>query len=193
MRCIPRLFALIVVIASLSLLTACEGTPGDSGGGSTSSSGSSGGGGGGGGSGGGAVTGNTPTSAESSLAQQVLTLVNQERANNSLPALSWHAGCAQVAYDHSWDMDSRDFFSHTNPDGDSPFDRMTSAGVGYSTAGENIAAGYPDAASVMNGWMNSPGHRANILSSAFTEIGIGVCQGSNGQYGTYWTQVFRAP
>lgn len=182
------------MLAAVLALTGCEGTPAGSSGGSSSS------GGGGGGGGGGAQTGNTPTSAEAQLAQEVLTLVNQERANVGLAPLAWHAGCAQVAYDHSWDMDARDFFSHTNPDGLSPFQRMQNAGVSYSSAGENIAAGYTSAQLVMygypgqnNGWMNSTGHRNNILSTNYTEIGIGVRQGSNGQYGTYWTQVFRSP
>lgn len=191
MRALARFTALAVVVVSLSFITACEGTS-DGDGASTSSSGGSSGGSGSGGSGG-AVTGNTPTSTESSLAQDVLTIVNQERANQNLSALTWNAPCAQVAYDHSWDMDARDFFDHTNPDGDDPFDRMDNAGISYSRAAENIAAGYSDAQSVMTAWMNSPDHRANILNPDLTEIGIGVRQGSNGQYGTYWTQVFRTP
>lgn len=175
---------LLLLALTLSALTACDDK-------STSSSGSPAPTGGGGG--GSAQTGNTATSSEISLAQQVLTLVNQERASAGLAPLSMHAGCAQVAYDHSWDMDFRDFFSHTNPDGASPFNRMANAGITYSAAAENIAAGYATAADVMNGWMNSQGHRDNILNANFTEIGIGVRQGSNGQYGTYWTQVFRRP
>ena len=180
MTAFSRLLLLSIIIACIA---GCEG---DSGGSDSSS-------GGGGGGGGSAITGNTPTASEISLAQQVLTLVNQERATAGLSPLTAHAGCDQVAYDHSWDMDYRDFFSHTNPDNASPFDRMAGAGVTYTAAGENIAAGYATPAAVMTGWMNSPGHRANILNPNFTEIGIGVRQGSTGQYGTYWTQVFRRP
>ncbi|MCB9895159.1 MAG: hypothetical protein H6839_11965 [Planctomycetes bacterium] len=184
MRVIVRPLLLVLLFSSLVSFAACDGESGGSG---SSSSG------GGGGGGGGAVTGNTPTSSEVSLAQQVLALVNQERANVGVAPLTMNAACSQVAYDHSWDMDHRDFFSHTNPDGDSPFDRMANAGVTYSAAGENIAAGYSSPASVMAGWMNSAGHKANILNANFTEIGIGVREGSNGSYGIYWTQVFRRP
>jgi uncharacterized protein YkwD len=171
-------------VLALALFTGCDNNSGDSGssGGSSQSTG------GGGGGGGSAATG-----TEQDLAQQVLTLVNQERATAGVGPLTMHTGCSQVAYNHSADMDLRDFFDHVNPDGLNPFQRMQAAGIGYSAAGENIAAGYQTAAAVMNGWMNSPGHRANILNANFTEIGIGVRQGSTGQYGTYWTQVFRRP
>ena len=120
--------------------------------------------------------------------------MNQERATASLPALTYNDPLAQVAYDHSWDMDKRDFFDHVNPDGDDPFDRMTNQGVSYSWAGENIAAGQSTAASVMAAWMGSSGHRDNILSSNFTEIGIGVKENTfGGSFSIYWTQNFRAP
>lgn len=174
----------VAVVLAFALSAGCDNNSGDSGG-STQGTGGGGGGGGGGGS--------TATAAEQDLAQQVLTMVNQERATAGVGPLTMHAGCSQVAYNHSVDMDLRDFFDHVNPDGLNPFQRMQAAGIGYSAAGENIAAGYPTAAAVMNGWMNSPGHRANILNGNFTEIGIGVRQGSTGQYGTYWTQVFRRP
>ncbi|MBE7492184.1 MAG: CAP domain-containing protein [Planctomycetes bacterium] len=176
---------LLALVACMALLVvACEGQ-GSSGGGSSSSS--TGGGGGGGGGGG------TPSATEAQYAQDVLTLVNQERAMASPPRapLAWHAGMAQVAFAHSADMAARDFFAHTNPDGQSPFDRLAAAGISYSTAGENIAAGYSTPAAVMAAWMASTGHRNNILNGAFTELGVGVKQG--GSYGIYWTQVFRAP
>lgn len=178
-------FALIGLACLALVMFGCEGEGSSGGGGGSSSTG---GGGGGGGSGGG-----TPTSTEAQYAQQVLTLVNQQRAADSPPkaALARHAGMSQVAFEHSADMAARGFFAHTNPDGESPFDRLAAAGIGYSTAGENIAAGYATPSDVMAGWMASPGHRANILSASFTEIGIGVKQG--GSYGIYWTQVFRAP
>lgn len=149
---------------------------------------------GGGGGGGGGQIGNTATANELSLAQQVFVLVNQERATVSLPALTYNDPLAQVAYDHSWDMDSRDFFSHDNPDGLDPFDRMANQGVTFSSAGENIAAGQTTAASVMTSWMNSQGHKDNILSANYTEIGIGVKETTMaGSFSIYWTQNFRSP
>ncbi len=91
---------------------------------------------------------------------------------------------------HSKDMDTRNFFDHNNPSGESPFDRMGMAGYSFFTAGENIAAGSPDAAGTMNQWMNSDGHCSNIMNPDFTEIGVGYHPG--GQYGTLWTQNFGA-
>ncbi|MCA8913802.1 MAG: hypothetical protein KDB90_00220 [Planctomycetes bacterium] len=183
MRAISRLLLLALFLSSFVATAGCDGSSGGSGSGSSGREGG----------GGSAQTGNSATSSEVSLAQQVLVLVNQERANVGVGALTMHTGCAQVAYDHSWDMDFRDFFSHTNPDGATPFDRMHHAGVNYSAAGENIAAGYSTPAAAMAGWMNSAGHRANILNANFTEIGIGVREGNTGSYGIYWTQVFRRP
>ena len=91
---------------------------------------------------------------------------------------------------HSADMAKRNFFDHTNPDGLAPWDRMTAAGYAWSTAGENIAAGSPDAQGTMDQWMGSDGHCANIMSPAFKDIGVGYSPG--GQYGHLWTQVFGA-
>jgi uncharacterized protein YkwD len=170
---------LAILIALTLLLAACD------------KNGDGGGGGGNGGGPGGAITGNAASSSELNLAAQVLVLVNQERANNGgLPPLVNNAAMAQVAYDHSWDMQNRSFFSHTNPGGADPFDRMAGAGISYSNAGENIAMGYATPADVMTGWMNSSGHRANILNVNYTEIGIGVREGSGGPW---WTQLFRKP
>jgi uncharacterized protein YkwD len=89
-------------------------------------------------------------------------------------------------------MHDKQYFSHTSPTYGSPFDMMTSFGLEYWSAGENIAAGQPDSSSVMNGWMNSPGHRANILSTNLTHIGVGHHYGSKG-YRNYWTQMFMTP
>ncbi len=88
-------------------------------------------------------------------------------------------------------MAAKNYFSHTGLDGRSPFDRMRDAGYSYSSAAENIAAGQPTPAAVVNGWMNSEGHRANILNCKLTQIGVGVARG--GSYGIYWTQVFGTP
>ncbi|CAG0987768.1 hypothetical protein PLCT2_02286 [Planctomycetaceae bacterium] len=176
MRTLPA--HLMATLALALLIAACDDK--DDSGGSNSPSGP-----------GGAVIGNVATANELSLASQVLVLVNQERANNGgLPPLTNNAAVAQVAYDHSWDMRSRGFFSHTNPGGASPFDRMAYAGIAYSSAGENIAMGYATPNDVMAGWMASSGHRANILNTSYTEIGIGVREGPGGPW---WTQVFRRP
>jgi uncharacterized YkwD family protein len=88
----------------------------------------------------------------------------------------------------SQDMVNNNYFSHTSPTYGSPFDLMKKYGVTYRTAGENIAMGQTTPAQVMEGWMNSSGHRANILNSSYTKIGVGTVQNSSGRY--YWTQHF---
>jgi uncharacterized YkwD family protein len=122
---------------------------------------------------------------------EVVRLTNVERAANGCGALSIDATLTKVAQAHSQDMADHDYFSHDSQDGRSPFDRMTAAGYSYSTAAENIAAGQATPADVVEGWMNSEGHRANILNCAYTEIGVGYAKG--GSYGTYWTQDFGKP
>jgi uncharacterized protein YkwD len=82
------------------------------------------------------------------------------------------------------------YFDHTSPDGRSPFDRMRAAGYAGNLMGENIAAGQPTPAAVMDAWMHSPGHRANILNCQFTEIGVGVSSRAGSPYRIYWTQDF---
>lgn len=134
-----------------------------------------------------------PTQAPSGLSameQEVLALVNSERAKNGLSALSWADDVAAVARAHSSDMINRGFFSHTNPDGESPFDRLKNNGISYRIAAENIAYGQKTPADVMNAWMNSSGHRANILNKNVTELGVGAVKNNNGTI--YWTQVFVA-
>jgi uncharacterized protein YkwD len=115
----------------------------------------------------------------------VLALVNQERAAAGCGAVSADGALAAVALAHSADMRDRGFFSHTNPEGLDPFDRAAAAGL--SARAENIAYGQPDAAAVMTDWMNSSGHRANILDCSLTRLGVGVAEGGNGPY---WTQLF---
>lgn len=124
------------------------------------------------------------------MEQEVLALVNSERAKNGLSALSWADDVAAVARAHSSDMINRGFFSHTNPDGESPFDRLKNNGISYRTAAENIAYGQKTPADVMSAWMNSSGHRANILNKNVTELGVGAVKNNNGTI--YWTQVFVA-
>lgn len=136
----------------------------------------------------------TTTSAAApggSLAQQVLALTNDERAKAGCKALSWDATLAKVAQAHSEDMAANGYFAHESQDGRSPFDRMKAAGYAFRTAAENIAAGQPTPTSVMKSWMNSSGHRANILNCSLTELGVGVAKG--GPYGIYWTQDFGTP
>src|SRR5437868_6378355 len=122
-------------------------------------------------------------------AADVYTLVNQQRAANGLPPLARNSHLDQSASSFAAQMANQGFFSHTGLDGSTPLTRMQAAG--YTNVliwGENIAAGQPDAASVMAAWMNSPGHAANILSSSYRDIGIGVAYG--GPYGIYWVQDF---
>ncbi len=128
----------------------------------------------------------TPTASGSvsSLEQQVVTLVNQQRASYGLPALSLSTTLSNGARLKSQDMQKNHYFSHTSPTYGSPFDMMRSLGISYRSAGENIAMGYSTAAAVVNAWMNSPGHRANILSGSYKQIGVGYV--SNGGYWTQW-------
>lgn len=118
---------------------------------------------------------------------QVLALVNDQRSAAGCGLLSADGALAGVARAHSADMRDRGFFNHTNPSGESPSDRVTAAGLG-NYGGENIAFGYPTAQAVMQAWMKSPGHRANILNCALQTMGVGVAYG--GASGPYWTQVF---
>lgn len=119
----------------------------------------------------------------STYAGQVLELVNQQRSANGLAPLSMNATLQENANVRAVEIAT--LFDHTRPDGSSCFTAIT---VPYSYAGENIAAGYASPQSVVDGWMNSPGHRANILNSTFTQIGIGYYQG--GSYGSNWVQLF---
>lgn len=132
-------------------------------------------------------TPSTPANA-SSFEMQVVELVNQERAKAGLKPLTYDAQLSQVARLKSEDMRDKNYFSHTSPIYGSPFDMMKKYGISYRTAGENIAAGQATPAQVVQAWMNSSGHRANILNSQYTHIGVGYAKG--GSYGHYWTQMF---
>ena len=113
-------------------------------------------------------------------------LMNDHRESIGCPRLVWNDNVASVAQEHSEDMIDRDFFAHTNPDGDSPFDRLQNAGVPYSSGAENIAWGYHTAAAVLDGWLNSAGHKANIENCSLTEHGVGLHQ-------SHWTHLFIRP
>lgn len=133
----------------------------------------------------------TITAQESSFeswAKQVLILTNNERSKNGLNPLQWDDSLAALAKTHCEDMINRNFFSHNNPDGETPFDRMKKAGISYWAAGENIAAGQYSPEAVVESWMNSEGHRKNILNPDFKCLGVSVIKG--GEYGIYWAQEF---
>jgi len=132
-------------------------------------------------------TPSTPSDA-SSYEMQVVELVNQERAKAGLKPLIYDAQLSQLARLKSEDMRDKNYFSHTSPTYGSPFDMMKKYGITYRTAGENIAAGQATPAQVVQAWMSSAGHRANILNSQYTHIGVGYAKG--GSYGHYWTQMF---
>ena len=132
-----------------------------------------------------------PSAAVLSQEQRAHDLVNAQRTANSITALIMDEDLRQVARAHSEDMIARGFFDHDNPDGLDPFQRMTNAGINYNTAGENIAVNQffnDPAGEAVNGWMNSTGHRANILRTTFTHAGMGVAITSDGRH--YFTQVF---
>ena len=117
--------------------------------------------------------------------QEVIRLVNVERAKAGLKALTEDWELSRVARYKSQDMHDLRYFSHTSPTYGSPFDMIKAFGIRYRTAGENIAMGYRTPAAVVQGWMNSPGHRANILNASYTKIGVGYVASGN-----YWTQHF---
>lgn len=117
--------------------------------------------------------------------QEVIRLVNVERTKAGLKALTEDWELSRVARYKSQDMHDLRYFSHTSPTYGSPFEMMKAFGIRYRTAGENIAMGYRTPAAVVQGWMNSPGHRANILNASYTKIGVGYVASRN-----YWTQHF---
>ncbi|MEV1066230.1 sigma-70 family RNA polymerase sigma factor [Streptomyces sp. NPDC050263] len=126
-------------------------------------------------------------SGSSDRESQVIALVNKERATAGCGALTADALLRKAAQGHSDDMAARDFFDHIDPDGVDPGQRVTAAGYRWSTYGENIAKGQQTAESVMTSWMNSEGHRANILNCDFKNIGVGIHDGDGGPW---WTQNF---
>lgn len=124
----------------------------------------------------------------SQQANEVLQLVNAERSKQGLKSLTLSTNLTLIANEKSKDMAVKNYFSHTSPTYGSPFQMLQHFGVKYRTAGENIAAGQRTSKEVMNAWMNSSGHRANILNPNYTELGVGYYKG--GSYGHYWTQEF---
>ncbi|QHT59988.1 LysM peptidoglycan-binding domain-containing protein [Paenibacillus lycopersici] len=136
-------------------------------------------------SGGTAGTTTTNTSDKTTFAAQVVTLVNKERANAGLPALKSDTLLTKVALDKAKDMYANNYFDHNSPTYGSPFDMMRAYGVAYSYAGENIAKGQRTPQEVMTAWMNSAGHKANILNSHYGKIGVAYYNGE-------WVQEFTS-
>jgi uncharacterized YkwD family protein len=138
-------------------------------------------------------TAETPVQEQASTAQadnlsyekQVAQLVNEARAENGLSPLTLSGELSDIARLKSQDMHDNNYFDHTSPTYGDPFEMLTSFGVSYRAAGENIAVGYATPEAVVDAWMNSPGHRANILNASYTQIGVGYVADGN-----YWTQEF---
>ena len=124
-------------------------------------------------------------SSVTSFESEVIRLVNEIRQQNGLKPLTANWELSRVARYKSQDMRDNGYFSHTSPTYGTPFQMIRAFGLSYRSAGENIAMGYSTPQAVVNGWMNSSGHRANILNASYTQIGVGyVAQGN------YWTQMF---
>ena len=132
-----------------------------------------------------------PSAGANTPAAQVLSITNAERAKVGCKALKTDTDLTTAAQGHSADMAKNDYFSHDSQDGRSPFDRMKNAGYSFSAAAENIAMGQLTPSDVMTAWMNSAGHKANILNCTYTQIGIGIAKDKNGA--PYWTQDFGKP
>ncbi|MBX0354971.1 CAP domain-containing protein [Bacillus toyonensis] len=121
----------------------------------------------------------------SEFEQRVVELTNAERTKQGLPALKIDTELSKVARVKSEDMQKNNYFDHNSPTYGSPFDMMKKFGISYTSAGENIAQGQRTPEEVVQAWMNSAGHRANILNNGFTHIGVGYVESGN-----YWTQQF---
>ncbi len=127
----------------------------------------------------------SPDADVNAYEQEVIRLVNEERAKYGLSALKENWELSRVARFKSQDMKDKRYFSHTSPTYGSPFNMMKNFGITYRSAGVNIAMGQRTPREVVNAWMNSSGHRANILNASYTEIGVGYVKDGN-----YWTQMF---
>ena len=130
---------------------------------------------------------NIPTldSKVTSYEQEVIRLVNEIRVQNGLKELTYNWELSRVARYKSQDMKDNNYFAHNSPIYGTPFQMIKNFGISYRSAGENIAKGYATPQAVVNGWMNSSGHRANILNANYTQIGVGYVASGN-----YWTQMF---
>lgn len=139
---------------------------------------------------------NNVSNPPSGFAQQVLDLTNNFRSQNALPPLTLNSQLNAAAQEQSQNMALQDFFSHTGLDGSTPASRAQAQGYSFSFIGENIGAGYQTPEEVVQGWIDSPGHRENLLNPNYTEIGIGYFYLANDtgveNWNSYWTQVFGA-
>jgi uncharacterized YkwD family protein/spore coat assembly protein SafA len=132
-----------------------------------------------------------PTVTTTAQENEVIRLVNVQRSRAGLQLLKTNWQLSRVARYKSQDMINKNYFSHTSPTYGSPFNMMESFGIRFSAAGENIAYGQRTAQEVVTGWMNSPGHRSNILSPTYQQIGVGLAKDKSGR--CYWTQMFIKP
>lgn len=132
-----------------------------------------------------------PTVTTTAQENEVIRLVNVQRSKAGLQQLKTNWQLCRVARYKSADMASKGYFDHNSPTYGTPFKMMESFGLRFSAAGENLAYGQRTPAEVMNGWMNSPGHRNNIMSQSYTEIGVGLAKNKSGV--SYWTQMFIKP
>jgi uncharacterized protein YkwD len=134
----------------------------------------------------------------------LLARINQVRARGAdcgvdgvfgtAPALTWNDRLTAAAEGHSQDMAAKNYFSHTSADGRTLANRINAAGYAWSSAGENIAAGYPTVDAVMDGWIASPGHCANLMNAGFSEVGVAcVPGGAADTYSSYWTMDLGRP
>jgi uncharacterized protein YkwD len=131
------------------------------------------------------------------FALEVIELADLERGKVDAGPLTAQAQLTQAAQVHALDMACNLFVSHSGTDGSSPFDRMTRFGYAFSAAAENVAAGYATPAEVVQGWMDSPGHRENVLNPAYTQIGVGYVfnsdAGADENYHHYWVMTLGKP
>jgi len=150
------------------------------------------------------ASGELSTCGLSNFSTRILQRINQLRTSGAscgssgqfapAPAVGWSAKLTQAADGHSQDMAAQNYFDHTSRDGRTFSQRITATGYTWSTAGENIAAGYPSVDAVMDGWTQSPGHCANLMNPNFSEIGVACVPGtSSTTYNNYWTMDLAKP
>ena len=128
-----------------------------------------------------------------SFENELVALINAQRTAHGLPPLGSQAQLARAARAHSIDMACSGFFSHTGSNGSNAGDRISAEDYRWSTFAENVARGYGSPRNVITGWMDSPGHRANILSPRVVDVGVGYAHSALSGRGDYWTAVFAAP
>lgn len=133
---------------------------------------------------------NSKSSTNMTYYNEVLTLVNQIRAEAGVAPLTLDTTLCQAATMRAVEMNYSDLFSHTRPNGSSCFTVFDTYGITYFSCGENIAAGYASPAAVVEGWKNSSGHYANMINASYTKLGVGMSNEAPGSYGKYWVQLF---